>query len=305
MSGEARSSVAWPRKTRELQNFLMDSTRWNDFSFRDSDIVIATWSKSGTTWTQQIVSQLIFPADETIFGQLISPWIDFQITPEAPAQAESQTHRRFMKTHLPLDALVFSQKAKYLYIGRDARDVAWSFHHHLRNFAPPAFQKFSAVAERVQGPLPPPVPENPRDFYRIWLETDTVSQNSFWRNVQGWWDVRNLPNVMLLHYAKLKTDLPVEMRRIAKFLDIEIDETKFYKMLQNCSLEHMKQVSKQSQMLEELFVGGGPTFVNQGTNGRWRDVLTPEEIARCDEIAAQNLTADCAHWLKTGDLVVA
>ncbi len=30
------------------------------------------------------------------------------------------------KTHLPVDALVFSPEAKYLYIGRDGRDVIWS-----------------------------------------------------------------------------------------------------------------------------------------------------------------------------------
>ena len=45
---------------------------------------------------------------------------------------------------------------------------------------------------------------------------------------------------------------------------------------------------------------GSATFFNRGTNGRWRDVLSPAEIARCDEVAARRLTADCAHWLKTG-----
>lgn len=53
------SANANPRKTRELLNFSMDSRRWNDFRFRDGDIVIGTWAKSGTTWTQQIISQLI------------------------------------------------------------------------------------------------------------------------------------------------------------------------------------------------------------------------------------------------------
>ena len=49
-----------PVKTRELHNHHFDSTIWNDFAFRDDDIVIATYAKSGTTWTQQIVGQLIF-----------------------------------------------------------------------------------------------------------------------------------------------------------------------------------------------------------------------------------------------------
>jgi aryl sulfotransferase len=45
---------------------LMDSTRWDGFEFRDGDIVIDTWAKSGTTWTQQIVSQLIFNGAENL-----------------------------------------------------------------------------------------------------------------------------------------------------------------------------------------------------------------------------------------------
>lgn len=296
----ATARIAWPKKTRELQTPVLDSSRWNDFEFRDDDIVIATWAKTGTTWTQQIVSQLIFPGDETVFGQDISPWIDFQITPEALQQAEKQTHRRFLKTHLPLDTLVFSPKAKYLYVGRDARDVVWSFHHHLGNFTQEFGGRIAEVGRRLGVAPPPKLPEDIRDYYRLWLETDPLSNNSYWANVQGWWDARHLPNVLLLHYARLKADLPGEVRRIAKFLEISIDEAKFPLMLHNCGIEHMKEVSRKSELLQKAFVGGGPTFINKGTNGRWRELLSPDEIARCDEIAAANLTPDCAHWLRTG-----
>ena len=41
-----------------------------------------------------------------------------------------------------------------------------------------------------------------------------------------------------------------------------------------------------------------PNF-HKGVNGRWKDVLSPSEIARCDEVAARNLAPDCAHWLAT------
>ena len=50
----AETDVIYPKKTRELHNMLMDSTRWDGFNFRDDDIVVDTWAKSGTTWTQQI-----------------------------------------------------------------------------------------------------------------------------------------------------------------------------------------------------------------------------------------------------------
>jgi aryl sulfotransferase len=294
--------ITWPRKTREIQNFLMDSTRWNDFAFRDGDIVIATWAKSGTTWMQQIISQLVFDGAGDVFGQSLSPWIEFQVTPDAPVRAAAQTHRRFMKTHLPLDALVFSPKAKYIYVGRDARDVVWSFHHHLSSFTPFARERYAEFARKTGTPPPPPGVPDVRTFYHIWLDNDAQSPTSFWKNVQGWWDARRLPNVMLVHYANLKTDLPGEMRRIARFLDIAIDEAKFPQMLKHCSVEYMKEVASHDKLLDETFEGGGRTFVNKGTNGRWRDILSPEEVAKCDAVAAANLVPDCAHWLRTGEM---
>ncbi len=54
------SDIVWPIKTREIHNHHMKSTVWNDFKFRDDDIIISTYAKSGTTWTQQILAQLIF-----------------------------------------------------------------------------------------------------------------------------------------------------------------------------------------------------------------------------------------------------
>jgi aryl sulfotransferase len=108
--GPNTTAVAWPRKMREMLNHVFDSKRWNGIKFRDDDIVIGTWSKSGTTLTQQIVAQLIFNGDADAFGWEIAPWIDFRLMPagEAVAMAEAQRHRRSLKTHLPVDALVFS-----------------------------------------------------------------------------------------------------------------------------------------------------------------------------------------------------
>jgi aryl sulfotransferase len=129
------ATAKWPKKTRELHNHHFDSTIWNDFVFRDDDIVIGTYAKSGTTWTQQIVSQLLFQGAEGLEVAEMSPWLDLRVPPKEvklPA-VEAQTHRRFLKTHLPVDALVYSPKAKYLYIGRDGRDVVWSMYNHHAN----------------------------------------------------------------------------------------------------------------------------------------------------------------------------
>ena len=84
-------ATAWPVKSREVHNHHMDSTVWNNFKFRDGDIVIATYGKSGTTWVQQIIAQLIFNGAESIEISKLSPWIDFRLTPpEAIAGLEHQ-----------------------------------------------------------------------------------------------------------------------------------------------------------------------------------------------------------------------
>ena len=53
-----------PVKQREFRNHHIDSTIWNDFKFRDDDIIISTYAKTGTTWLQQIVAQLLFNGEE-------------------------------------------------------------------------------------------------------------------------------------------------------------------------------------------------------------------------------------------------
>ena len=128
-------AVAWPRKTRELHSHHFDSTIWNDFAFREDDIIIGTYGKSGTTWVQQIVSQLIFNGQEGLEVGEMSPWLDLRVPPREVKLPviEAQTHRRFLKTHLPVDALVLSPRAKYLYIARDGRDVVWSLYNHHAN----------------------------------------------------------------------------------------------------------------------------------------------------------------------------
>src|ERR1044071_947679 len=69
------TQIAWPRKTRELHSHHFDSTVWNDFPFRDDDIIIATFGKSGTTWMQQIVGQLIFKGGDNVAVTQLSPWL--------------------------------------------------------------------------------------------------------------------------------------------------------------------------------------------------------------------------------------
>ncbi len=161
------ADVAWPKKTRELRTLHLDSTIWNDFKFRDDDIIISTYGKSGTTWMQQIISQMLFAGDTEQDTQAMSPWIDYTLPPKEVklAAVEAQTHRRFVKTHLPVDALVYSPKAKYLYIGRDGRDVLWSLYNHHANGSEAMYNGLNNRPGRVGPSLEPP-PADIREYWR-------------------------------------------------------------------------------------------------------------------------------------------
>jgi aryl sulfotransferase len=291
--------IPWPQKQRELRNHHFDSTIWNDFAFRDDDIVIATYGKSGTTWVQQIVAQLLFNGAEDISVAELSPWLDLRVPPKdvkLPA-IEAQTHRRFLKTHLPIDALVFSPRAKYLYIGRDGRDVIFSMYNHHANANERWYQALNDSPGRI-GPAIPKPPADIRQYFREWLDGDGYPFWPFFENVRSWWGVCDLPNVLMLHFARLKGDLANEIRRIACFLEIPIDEARFPAIVEHCSFDYMKKNAVKSTPLGGVFWdGGAETFIHKGTNGRWRDVLSAEECAAYDAKSRAELGEACASWL--------
>jgi aryl sulfotransferase len=286
-----------------MHNQHLDSTVWNDFKFRDDDIVISTYAKSGTTWMQQIVSQLMFAGSTEQDTQAMSTWIDFRLPPKEVklAAVEAQTHRRFVKTHLPVDALVYSPKAKYIYIGRDGRDVLWSLynHHSMGNDA--MYDALNNSPGRVGPPMPRPSADI-REYWQAWLDRDGYPYWSLWENVRTWWEIRNLPNVLMIHFDVLKRHMPEEMRRIAKFLEIPIDESKWDAIVEHCTFDWMKEHGEKIvPMNGALWNGGTKTFINKGTNGRWRETLTAAESAEYEARALAELGPDCARWLATGE----
>jgi aryl sulfotransferase len=309
MSGHNREgrymteTIAWPTKTRELHNHHFDSTVWNDFRFRDDDIVIASYAKAGTTWTQQIIAQMLFGPGADLEVAEMSPWLDLRVPPKEVKlpMVEAQAHRRFLKTHLPLNALVFSPEAKYVYVGRDGRDVVWSMYNHHANANQMWYEALNDTPGRVGPPIEPP-PADIRQYWHDWMERDGHPFWPFWENVRSWWEVRDLPNVLFVHFANLKRDMPGEMRRIAEFLDIPIDEKRWETTLKYCSFEWMKRnAAKVVPLGGAAWDAGAQVFIHQGVNGRWADTLTPEDVAEYEARTMQELGPECSRWLATGE----
>ncbi len=292
----------WPKKSREFQNHHFDSTIWNDFEFRDDDIIVSSYAKSGTTWMQQIIAQLLFDGAAGLETAQMSPWMDLRVPPkeEKLPFVEAQGHRRFLKTHLPVDALVFSENAKYIYIGRDGRDIVWSMFNHHTNANDAWYAALNDTPGRVGPPIDKPV-EPVKAYFNEWFDRDGHPWWPFWENVRSWWAIRNLPNIMFMHFNTLKSDMPGEIRRIAAFLDIRINEDKWDDILDHCSFDYMKANATRSVPLGGAFWDGGArTFIHKGVNGRWSDVLSAEEKQRYEERAHAELGEECARWLESG-----
>lgn len=298
------STVAsFPVKTRDMHNHHMDSTMWDEFKFRDDDVIVGSYGKSGSTWLQQIVSQLVFQGKSDINVHEVSPWVELRFPPKEVKipEIEAQTHRRFLKTHLPVDALNFSPKAKYVFVARDGRDVAWSWYNHWSNGNEDWLNALNGP-----GLIGDPIskcPDNVKEMYDIWMEEDGKPLWSFWETIGSWWEIQNLPNVMLIHYSDLKKDMEGEIKKIANFLDIDIADDLWPTILEHCSFDFMKKNGAAFAPAGGIFwEGGASTFIHKGTNGRWTDILSTEEKEAYEKIAEEKLGKECADWLKNGSL---
>jgi aryl sulfotransferase len=219
---------------------------------------------------------------------------------------QGQTNRRFMKTHLPRDALKWDPNAKYIFIGRDGRDMIWSAHHHFTS-ATPTFYEMFAQGE-FDGPKLERPSDDPRDLFVELLNSENGPNGAqlwpFFSHIRSWWEVKDHPNLMLIHYNDLKADLPGEMRKIVKFLEIpEMTEDQWNAAVEHCTFDWMKAHAELASppQVEIAFENGAQSFINKGTNSRWKDRLSEEDNRQYEEKAKKELGEECARWLQYGN----
>lgn len=150
--------VDFPKVTRIYQNHHLDSTRWDEYTPRAGDIIVTTAYKSGTTWTQQILYELLYGRmDPKPERRDVTPWPDARFMP-IPREAlgpmiDRIPGRRFIKSHLPLDGLPYYEDVKYVIVGRDARDVFMSLFNHYQSYTDLAIKTMN-TPDIVGDPLP-------------------------------------------------------------------------------------------------------------------------------------------------------
>ena len=286
---------------REIVDVFTDTRYWKGFEFRDDDTVISTYHKAGTTWMQQIASQIIFNGKEGISLTEISPWLDMRIMPieKTLKGLERQEHPRIIKTHSPADAIPIVDQGKYILVARDGRDIVMSMHNHFLNATDEFYQLMNEDVpddcnrlERPGGDI--------KEYFKEWVESDGIPVGSFFDYMESWQDVEGFPNVLLVHYNNLKKDLSGEIERIADFLDVDSADLDMGRIVNHCSFDYMKERSGLTAPVSERFWTPG-TFFYKGINDRWKGVIEDSCSEKYERILEQRLGHGFAHWTMTGE----
>jgi aryl sulfotransferase len=290
---------------------VSDSALWDRFELRPGDIVISPPAKCGTTWLQMLCGLLIFDTIELPRPLTeISPWLD-AVTYDVDATIaalEAQQHRRFVKTHTPLDGLPFHEEVTYLCAGRDPRDVALSFDHAMANVDPEVMQVANDAAGLGPEDLPRP-PDDPLERFRLWADGELVDDPAqlgatlanLVHHAQTFWDRRDEPQVVLFHYDDLLADLPGQVRRLADELAIEIGDERIEELAAAATFDAMRsRADDLAPGVDAQLWIDNRAFFHSGTSGQWRDLLDPPTLRHYEDRLAKLASPDLARWLHTG-----
>jgi aryl sulfotransferase len=292
---------------------VADSDRWTGFAFRPDDIVISTPPKCGTTWTQMICALLVL--QRTDLGaplSSLSPWLDMlsRSRTEVVAALEAQPHRRFIKTHTPLDGLPGAPGVTYICVARDPRDVALSMDAHRTNMDMERFREERDAVARVDGfdvDDVPPAPElAPTEWERFWqwVDDDTPQhergsslRRTLW-HLRTFWERRADLSIVLLHYDDLRADLEGQMRGLAARLGIQVDEALWPGLVAAAGFDAMRSHAGTVAPTTDgrSFWRDDRQFFRRGTSGQWRDLLGEADLDRYRRRVASLAPPDLVAW---------
>src|SRR5207244_1447213 len=107
--------------------------------------------------------------------------------------------------------------------------------------------------------------------------------------------------ILLVHFADLLGDPFQEIQRIAEFLEIPASDEEVAAVVQQTSLMAMRSRAEQNApQMANVWVDGPRSFFYKGTNGRWKAVLSGEELAMYERTSANVLAPACKTWLEQG-----
>jgi aryl sulfotransferase len=280
-----------------------DSSRWVGFPFREGDIVISARSKTGTTWVQMICALLVFQTPDLPDSlSNLSPWLDWLITPRSEVydQLAAQDHRRFIKSHTPLDGLPFDARVAYIVTGRHPLDMAVSLYHQGANLNRDRIRELTGEADpRPSDHRRPPL----REWLLDWIEQDVDPKYSLdslpgvmWHLTDAWVR-RGDQRVVFVHYDDLVNDLDSEMRRLACLLDMSVSEDNWPALVRAATFAQMRARAESIAPDPAGVLRDRAAFFRRGSSGSGAETLTRVELERYYQRVSQMAPSALLEWL--------
>ncbi|CAN0192178.1 unnamed protein product [Scytosiphon promiscuus] len=265
------------------QNLHHDEDQLNDlidtFETRDDDVFICTYVKSGTTWTQQIISLLRNKGEQpnTTYAQAV-PWLEaalfggflgkMEATDWTIEKINQISEQRFFKTHANLKDLPCGKApgVKVIYVCRNPKDVCVSLQHHAKN--KPMFDYTGDFSDMVG----------------FFAEGRRCENGCWFDHVLEWYEASKADpeHVMFLQYEDMLADPATHVKKMADFVGIETTPEIIEKVVAASTISAMKNNSKANT--QKKF-----NHLRKGGAGGWRDTFKVRESEAFDRLYREQM----------------
>lgn len=286
-----------PKRTATYHGPYTDSTRWDGFDVRATDVFICTPPKCGTTWSQGITCMMIHGRAD-FKGALveISPWLESgtRAIETINENLAAQTHRRCIKSHSPMDGITYDPRATYIAVYRHPLDVHFSMRKHVENMNDEGLDHLFCG--------------NPRDDALMFINDtapagncDHLTLDTFTQHYKSFKKWQHLPNVHLFHYADMRADLPAAMARFADILGYEFDAATMADLITGASFGEMRKNANRFTPSAGMEVFKDDTkFFSSASSRKWEKHLTDADMVQYGARMDQLVSAKDRHWLENG-----
>lgn len=226
------------------------------------DILLASYPKSGNTWTRFLIANLVFPDQTVSFGNLHLLTLDPTVTTQRDFVHAARP--RIIKSHGSFDP----RYRRVICVVRDPRDVAISQYHYLRKL------------RKIDDDFPL------EKFIGRFLDGDLKRDLGSWgENVGSWLAARHHhPGFLLLRYEDLLANTTRELARVAAFGGFPATAERIARAVEGSTADRMRESEKQQGERSALIKGSRQdiAFVRAAKSGGWRKDMPEAQVARIE-----------------------
>ncbi|XP_077996528.1 sulfotransferase 2A1-like [Glandiceps talaboti] len=254
----------------------------DDFSWRQSDVVVIGYPKSGSTWVSNILqniqdfglvsrgnSKQFLPFDWLIVNPTSMPGVRGEIAAQFQTGQLDLKSPRLIRSHLPLHLFPWKQarasNVKTICVIRNPKDVCVSMHHFINGIGhgKMALEWNKTVEEFAKGRIP----------LGPWLQ-----------HVIQWKTVGIEDNVLHVTYEDVKEDMSNAIRKFGNFLQVDLSDQDIQRIEIACSVEGMRESIHKYVIHDWGFVDGDvKQFVRKGIVGDWKNHFSVAQNEMFDE----------------------